>query len=435
MRREYSDGAGDASGASNNLAFRFTREIFSQCVAAVDTTHPVIDPDVMTGVFTALTLRAGQVLLLCGTVRSKNAAAVALRGLLDLAVVTLTLWAVGGVFFARLGDPHPYLPTLSHLLGNDGLRAMSLLPAAMILTAAVLGSTAERTRLMPTLLFAALVGGVLLPLLLRLMTELPLGYHSANSLGLIAFVGGGMAAVVLAKLVGPRKGKFNRDLSANFVPGHAVVFQFVGLLFLAGWFVAVSPNSLHTILGGCVGTLAGATYGRVRFEKIDVGLVVSAMIGGLCAGSVASITPGRGELVIDFLAHGATAVVAGAVAGVAVPWTLLRLETVHRVDDPAGFSAAYVIGGTVGVLAHALTYVPTGDGYLTRFAVDAGVWLAAAAAFGGVAWGVGKIFQARGTLRVSETSEFDGLDLADLDVNAYPDFQQTMIKSHHLRQL
>ena len=394
----------------------------------------MIDSYVATSVFTALTLRAGQVFLLCGTVRSKNVAAVAVRGLLDLAVVTLTLWAVGGVFFSDNTLTFSPWPTWSHVFGNDRMMSLTGLPLAMLLTAAVLGATAERTRLLPTLVFGALAGGVLMPLLAFFARAVPPQVASPSTVMLIAFVGGGSAALVLAALVGSRKGKFNRDLSANFVPGHAVVFQIVGLLFLAGWFVAISPNSLHTILGGCAGTLAGAAFGRLRFEKVDIGLVVSAMVGGLCAGAVAAITPGD-ERVIGVLSHGAMAVVAGAAAGVAVPWTLLRLEMVHRVDDPAGFSSAYVIGGTIGTLAHALTFVPTSSGYATRFAVDAVAWLGAAAVFGGAAWGVGKLFRKKNALRVSESSEFDGLDLADLDVNAYPDFQQTMIKSHHLRQL
>ena len=386
----------------------------------------------MTAAFAALLLRVGQTLLLCGTVRSKNAAGVAVRCVLDLAIVALTLWAVGGVFLplrVRAGAGH-WLDFTQ--LFNAAPSAVGLLPVAMLASAAVIGATTERSRLTPVLVWSAVTGGVLLPALLSAFLSMRSSVMTDVELA-AALIGGGLAAVAFARFVGPRKDKFNRDQSANFVPGHAVVYQFLGLLLTAAGFVAIGRNGWHTLLGGCVGALAGAAFGRIRFGKIDAGLLIVSAVGGLCAGALAAVAPGLAAS--NWLGGGgAASVLAGLAAGVLTPWTLLRLETIHRVDDVAGLSPAYVIGGTVGLLASALTR-HVHDGYATLLALDAGLWLAAAVLIGGLAVGVAAVFKARGALRVSESVEYDGADLAELDVNAYPDFQQTMIKSHHLRQL
>ena len=231
----------------------------------------------------ALLVRVGQAMFLCGTVRSKNGASIAVRLLLDLAVMTLSLWAIGAVFVPNVGQTS--WMTFSHLVGIDDSAAIAfrVLPTLVIASAAVYAAAAERTRLTPLLTLSALLGALVIPLLyqaeLRLMDSRQL---IDNGIGLASVVGGTMG-LVAAYVVGARKNKFNRDQSVNFLPGHHVVFQVLGLLLISAAWSDLSGGPVNAVLGASAAALAGAGYGRLRFGKVDTGLLLTAVIGGLCA--------------------------------------------------------------------------------------------------------------------------------------------------------
>jgi Amt family ammonium transporter len=129
------------------------------------------------------------------------------------------------------------------------------------------------------------------------------------------------------------------------------------------------------------------------------------------------------------------AVLVGLLAGVIAPWVLMLLELRLRLDDVAGASATHLIGGTVGWLAAPLLAATAADRQTDSFVGHLLMLLLAVVVSAAVTGVTLLIFRAFSGLRVSESAEFDGTDLAELDVNAYPDFQQTMIKSYHLREL
>lgn len=381
-----------------------------------------------------LLIAAGQALFLAGVVRSKNAAAVGIRRLLELATVVLAAWAVGGLFLPDfLFDRVGWL-FFGHLFGYDGTFAATVvLGTAVIAGGAVLGATAERGRLTPVLVFAAVMAGVFWPVLFRLAVW---WYYGGAAVRLQPFVfatlGGGAAALVFAWKLGGRKGKFNRDLSVNFFPGHSVPMQSVGVLVLAaGWVLA---SGSHVLLGMAAATLTAALFGRVRFGKIDGGLMLLGAVGGLAAAVFfPPFLSGIGNLLGQ---GGAAAVLAGGIAGYLVPWLVVRIETVWRVDDAAGLASAHLGGGFVGLVVSALTSKPGSIGaYFNGLWHDAAFSVVAIAVPAAVAFAVATFFAKKNALRADETSEYEGLDLSELDVNAYPDFQQTMIKSHHLRQM
>jgi Amt family ammonium transporter len=124
----------------------------------------------------------------------------------------------------------------------------------------------------------------------------------------------------------------------------------------------------------------------------------------------------------------------GAVAGVIVPMASIYLDLIVRIDDPAGAISVHAVGGAWGTLAVG-ALLPGSIG--TRGA-HVGVQLAGIAAIAAVALVVagGTFYVLKSTvgLRSREADEYDGLDLAEHDIGAYPDFQQTMIKSYHLRE-
>jgi Amt family ammonium transporter len=150
--------------------------------------------------------------------------------------------------------------------------------------------------------------------------------------------------------------------------------------------------------------------------------------GGLLGGLVA-IAASSGAV------HSISAVVIGAVAGVIVPTATVMLDLIWKIDDPAGGVAAHAIGGAWGTLAAGI-FTP-GIGLLDKLQ-HLGVQALGLLIFAAIAMGASfALFMAlkRFTaLRFSEDAEYDGADLAEHDLNAYPDFQQTMIKSYHLRE-
>jgi Amt family ammonium transporter len=168
---------------------------------------------------------------------------------------------------------------------------------------------------------------------------------------------------------------------------------------------------------------AAVLLGHLRYGKPDVTLALLGFLGGLVA-----ITAGAGRVAPP------SAVLIGAVAGVIVPLASVFLDLIARIDDPAGGISVHAVGGLWGTLAAGL-FLPGSVGARLQ---QLGVQLLGALAVGVLAFALGAaalyVLRATVGLRAREADEFDGLDLAEHDVGAYPDFQQTTIKSYHLRE-
>ena len=150
-------------------------------------------------------------------------------------------------------------------------------------------------------------------------------------------------------------------------------------------------------------------------------LVLTGLLGGVVAVSA-------GAAVV----YPIWAIVIGGVAGVLVPLAAVELDLRLRVDDPTGGVAIHLVGGAWGTLAAGLF---SGRGIAGTFQ-SVGVQLVglatALAVAGGVTFAALLLLGSR--VRASESDEFDGLDLAEHDIGAYPDFQQNSIRSYHLRE-
>jgi Amt family ammonium transporter len=128
------------------------------------------------------------------------------------------------------------------------------------------------------------------------------------------------------------------------------------------------------------------------------------------------------------------AVAIGAVAGLVIPSALVLLDMVWKIDDVTGGIAVHGVGAIVGLalspFAAALSW---GGRFAALGAQMLGIVIVlalVAAVFAPLLWILHRFFG----LRSREADEFDGLDLAEHDIGAYPDFQQNMIKSYHLRE-
>jgi ammonium transporter, Amt family len=389
---------------------------------------------VIVGALGALLIRLGYAVHAAGMARSKNSAGAVMRQLCDLCVALLSFWAVGysivsvgnGVFgFAwreLLGPSNPADPDV-----NFAPLALAMLIGVGI----VPGVLAERARFWPSLAISALSGALIFPLaMLWTGTGWLHKMWMVDSRGALSLhLPGAACAAVGAVFVGARTGKFNRDGSSTAIPGHSVPLAGVGaFILLVGFvmFVGQSPAALTNVLmAGAAGGLAAVILGQFRYYKPDIHLTYAGVVGALVA-----ISAGGGAI------PSPAAVVIGAVAGVIVPLAILSLDVYARIDDPSGNVAVHGVGAIWGLIAAPLMARNLSIG--ERFK-GLGVNLLAIVVIGGVAVALSvalwTVLKATTKIRASEADEFDGLDLAEHDIGAYPDFQQNTIKSYHLREV
>jgi Amt family ammonium transporter len=366
-----------------------------------------------------------------GLSRSKNAAGAVLRHVLDFCVATLAFWAVGAAIFA--GDAG----LCFDIKGRANSATFFNLVLVLFASAAPIGAAGERSKLVPLAAVSLLLAGVIVPVAANWGWSgwlHRLGYQDAAGAGVIHVVAG-MSALAVAAFVGARNGKYNRDGSSNMIPGHSLPLASVGvLIMLVAWLPYVTGASaahggfsgrtvLNVLLAAAAGGLAAFVASLVRYGKPDVLLIYSGLLGALVAITGAANTMPT-----------VAAVVLGAIAGVVVPYTMVQIDLRFRVDDPTGAVAIHGVGGLLGVIS-AGVFITGGFGEALR---QLGVQLLGAVAIASLALlataALLTVLKKTVGIRSKEADEFDGLDLAEHDLNAYPDFQQTTIKSYHLRE-
>jgi Amt family ammonium transporter len=401
----------------------------------------------------ALLVRVGMAWYAAGLSRSKNAAGAVLRQVYDLCTATLAFILIGAAIMQANGRfPLGLSPGLVLDLGGYA-NHLTLVNLALVLIAcgivpAVMG---ERSKFWPRGFTSVLLAGLVVPLAGQWAWN---GWLRAQ--GFIDIAGAsvvhmtaGLCAAAGAVLVGPRGGKYNRDGSSNFIPGHSVPLASVGVvMMLIGWIayvcaaaavhrvsagggmldpmvqqLTVARAALNVLAAAAAGGLTALVCTQLRYGKPDIFLVYSGIMGALVAicasASIASML---------------FALCLGVFAGIAIPWVVVRLDLNWKIDDPSGGIAIHGVGGALGALAAAIPATASNGSMFRQLSVHA----LAVAAIGILALGLCAValwlLKATVGLRSSEADEFDGLDLAEHDINAYPDFQQTMIKSYHLRE-
>ena len=407
---------------------------------------------------------AGVALINAGLGRSRNAAHAMVAALCVIAIATCVCFLCGRAFQGYPGGPAHVIAIAGkpwNWLGNDawffrGLVSFAgsgtgipLRDAPPVLAACFaivcsglaglipLGSGADRWRLAAICSSTALLAGITFPLFahwcwgggwlaqLGVNYGMGRGYLDAGGAGPIHAVGG-LTALAITWIVGPRRGKYSHDGMPMAIPGHdAVVVLFGCLLALVGWvglnaagallFVGVEPGrvaliGLNTLLGAAAAALVVALITRVRFGKPDASLTANGWMSGLVAGSAgcAFLPPAAAFLV-------------GLLAGVLVTLAVELLELRLSVDDPGGAISAHAVGGLWGVLAVGL--------FGRLEAGTPGQLLAqgvALATLGGfilpLTYGLNYLLNRATPLRVSQEGEHQGMDLHELGAGAYPEF-------------
>jgi Amt family ammonium transporter len=311
-----------------------------------------------------------------------------------------------------------------------------------------LGACLDRWRLSAACAATALLAGWTYPLFAHWVWGggwlAQLGTNSAMGRGVIDAGGsgtiqalGGLTALALAWILGPRRGKYSLEGMPNAIPGHnAVLILFGCFLALFGWlglnsagallFTGVAPGrvvliSLNTTLAAGAAILAAVVITGLRFGRPDVSISANGWVGGLVASSAscAFVSP-------------VAAVVIGAVAGALVTYSVEWFELQFGVDDPGGAISVHAVAGIWGLLAVAIFAripIPAVDIGRTAPSGDAGQWLAQVVAVATLigfvlplTYGLNLALDRIWPQRVVLEGERQGLDLYELGAGAYPEF-------------
>ena len=380
-----------------------------------------------------------------GASRSKNATSSLVRSVVQMAVATLAFWAIGAAIVMGEGRaPIALNFKLLFLAGGEPKIFVSAifmnLVLVLIAVSPVAAAVGERSRTLPIWLGTALLAAIVVPVC---------GYWCWSPTGWLArlkFLDGGGAgvlhltggtfAIIAAVFIGPRSNKYNTDGSSNLIPGHSAPVAAAGLLLaFAGWFPYIigaclihghSPTRAAINLALAVAASIVVTYGmsRAKYGKPDALLTLAAAL----AGSI-SISAAAG--VVNPIA----AVAIGGIGGMLVLWATVLIDMNLKIDDPSGTIASHIVAGAWAIIAAGI-FAPQPNivSQLKQMLVQM-LGLGAISAWA-VLCGFGLFYLLKRTirLRISDADEYDGIDLAEHDLNAYPDFQQTMIKSYHLRE-
>ena len=331
-------------------------------------------------------------------------------------------------FFAGL-PPADAGPWLSVWMGCVSAALAALIP---------LGSGMERWRLNAIGASSGILAAVTFPVMahwawaggwlttLGTTFGLGVGFVDAGGSGVIQATGG-LTALAMVWILGPRRGKYGHDGMPMAIPGHNVVYTLSGcVLALAGWIalngagavlfaradVARIPLvAVNTILGAGGAGLAAAVLTRVRFGRPDASLTANGWVGGLVATSAGCVN-----------LPPAAALLTGLVAGLLVTFSVEVLELRLDVDDPGGSISVHAIGGIWGLLAVGfLGRFSTGDAAGQTLAQLVGIATLIGFALP-VAWALNLLLNKIAPQRVPRDGERQGMDLYELGAGAYPDF-------------
>ena len=215
-------------------------------------------------------------------------------------------FTVDGKYFGLLGNSGYFLYGSSF---NAGIFTLFLFQLVFMATGAIIptGAMAERWRFLPFCLFSFCMGAFIYPIfgswvwgggwLACLGKNFDLGHGHVDFAGSsVVHMVGGVSALVGAKYIGARIGKYNEDGSANAIPGHNIPMAVIGTFILAfGWF-GFNPGSTlastdtqigiiatNTLLASAAGGVAGMLVAWIRIGKPDPSFACNGMLGGLVA--------------------------------------------------------------------------------------------------------------------------------------------------------
>ncbi|QIJ02502.1 ammonium transporter [Stutzerimonas balearica] len=386
-------------------------------------------------------MAAGFAMLESGLVRAKNTAEILTKNIVLYAVASIMYLLIG--YYIMYSSPEGgILPSLGLLIGDE--HAVDLVAAggedapyysaradfffqvvfAATCMSVVSGAVAERMKLWAFIAFAVVMTGFIYPI----QGFWKWGGGFLDAAGFLDFAGSGLvhmagatAALTGVLLLGPRKGKYGPNGQINAIPGANLPLATLGAFILwMGWFGfnggsqlkmstiedanAVAQVFTNTNMAAAGGLIAALVTARLLFGKSDLTMVLNGALAGLVAITAEPLTPSALQ-----------ATMIGAVGGVLVVFSILTLDKL-RIDDPVGAISVHGVAGIWGLLAVPLTNADGSFAAQLLGVASIFAWVFVASL---VIWG---ILKAVIGLRVSEEEEYEGVDVVECGLEAYPEF-------------
>lgn len=386
-------------------------------------------------------MAAGFSMLEAGLVRSKNTAEILTKNI-SLFAIACTMYLLVGYFIMYSSGEGGFLPNLGFLIGTENsvdavtaggddapyysMRADFFFQVVFVATAMsiVSGAVAERMKLWSFLAFAVVMTAFIYPVSGYWtwgggwLAEA--GYSDYAGSGIV-HMAGAAAALAGVLVLGPRKGKYGKDGSIHAIPGANMPLAALGTLILwMGWFGFNGGSELkmsdigsannvaqvfvNTNAAAAGGVIAALILAKLWFRKADLTMALNGALAGLVAITADPLSPSA-----------LSAAIIGAIGGVIVVAAIVTLDKL-KLDDPVGAISVHGVVGIWGVLAVPLNNADATFGAQIIGIVGIFAWVFLASL---VIW---MIIKAVMGVRVSEEDEYEGVDIAECGLEAYPEF-------------
>ncbi|WP_130870940.1 ammonium transporter [Intestinimonas massiliensis (ex Afouda et al. 2020)] len=402
---------------------------------------------VLLGAALVFFMQAGFAMCEAGFTRAKNTGNILMKNLMDFCIGTPVFWLLGfGIMFggagALIGGFDPLVQGDYSAILPEGvpLSAFFIFQTVFCATAATIvsGAMAERTKFISYCIYSLMISAVVYPISGHWIWGggwlAQLGFHDFAGSTAVHMVGG-VSALIGAKILGPRIGKYDEAGKPRAILGHNLSIAALGVFIL--WFCWFGFNGCSTVsmtgdetieaagsifvttnMAAAVACVTTMLFTWIRFKKPDISMTFNAALGGLVA-----ITAG-----CDMVSPLGAAII-GICAGIVLPLAVEFFDKVVKIDDPVGAISVHGVCGAMGTLLTGL------------LAVDGGLFYGGGAQFfltqclgvvSVIAWVVVTmliiftVIKHTIGLRASAIEELEGLDIHEHGLpTAYADFSQS----------
>ena len=320
-------------------------------------------------------MQAGFAMVEAGFTRAKNTGNIIMKNLMDFCIGTVVFILIG--FGLLLGEDlvgfigKPGFDIFTAYGSFDWSNFVFNLVFCATTATIVSGAMAERTKFLSYCVYSAVISALIYPIEAHWIWGggwlAQLGFHDFAGSCAIHMVGG-ISALIGAKILGPRIGKFVKNdagkvTKVNAFPGHNLTIGALGVFILwLGWygFNGAACKSVEqlgsvfvtTTIAPAIATVVCMVFTWVKYGKPDVSMCLNASLAGLVAITApCDVTDAFGSIVI------------GAVAGLLVCFGVWFLDNVLHIDDPVGAVAVHCLNGIWGTIAVGLFATNTAPGY------------------------------------------------------------------------
>lgn len=405
---------------------------------------------VLLGAALVFFMQAGFAMVETGFTRAKNAGNIIMKNLMDFSIGTPAFWLVG--FGLMFGTGNGIIGSISGIASEsnygagmlpDGVPfyAFLIFQTVFCATAATIvsGAMAERTKFSAYCIYSLIISLVVYPVSGHWIWGggwlAEMGFHDFAGSCAVHMVGG-VAALVGAKILGPRIGKYSKSGKSKAIPGHNLTIGALGVFILwFAWFgfngastvsmegdaiVSASKIFVTTNLAAAVATVTVMILTWILYKKPDVSMSLNGSLAGLVA-----ITAG-----CDTVSPVSAAII-GILAGLVVVFGIEFIDKVCRIDDPVGAVGVHGMCGALGTLCVGLFSDGSGTegmglftgGGFTQLGVQFTGFIATAAWVAVTMIIVFEIIKHTMGLRVSAEEEIAGLDIREHGLtSSYADF-------------